>query len=200
MKGWWHGGDEFDQKLAHIEGELKTWRHTTFGCMRTKKRSLLARLAGIRKQYHEGNINHFLTSLEKTLQDELNDILYREELMWYQRSRTEWLHDGDRNTKYYHTKATNRKRKNRIHLLRRDNGTWLEDEVASKTHVNNFFHNLFLDNGDDSPDYSFKYSFKRLPEDVALKVGRFVENEGKAPGPDGFQAGFYHANWHLNCK
>lgn len=81
MCGWWQSEGDLDQKLANVEGELRIWKHTTFGCMRTKKRTLLTRLGGIQKQSHAGNINKYLCQLEKNLQGELNEILYREELM-----------------------------------------------------------------------------------------------------------------------
>jgi cytidylate kinase len=56
----------------------------------------------------------------KNVQNRMDELLYREELMWLQRSRIAWLKEGDRNTKFFHLKAVARARKNRIKRLRDD--------------------------------------------------------------------------------
>jgi hypothetical protein len=66
-------------------------------------------------------------SLENKLQQELDTILKKEELMWFQRSRVHWLKDGDRNTKYYQMKAVTRRRKNNVLMLKGENGQWVDN-------------------------------------------------------------------------
>jgi hypothetical protein len=58
----------------------------------------------------------------------MDEILYREEMMWLQRSREAWLKEGDRNTKFFHMKAATRTKKNKITRLRKEDGNLTQDK------------------------------------------------------------------------
>ncbi|KAF4363317.1 hypothetical protein G4B88_011714 [Cannabis sativa] len=70
----------------------------------------------------------------KRLETKLNDLLSREECYWKLRSRADWLAMGDRNTKYFHNKATGRKKKNAIVEIMTDDGRKLsvEEDICNK--------------------------------------------------------------------
>lgn len=57
-----------------------------------------------------------------TLRQEINDLLDSEEIMWQQRSKVQWMRLGDRNTKYFHLKALERKKENAINRIMDENG------------------------------------------------------------------------------
>ncbi|XP_021737156.1 uncharacterized protein LOC110703671 [Chenopodium quinoa] len=60
---------------------------------------------------------------------EINALLHLEEIYWRQRSRALWLESGDRNTNFFHRKASQRRSKNRIsHLVTDDGVTHVEKE------------------------------------------------------------------------
>jgi len=59
-----------------------------------------------------------------TLRQEINDLLDSEEIIWQQRSKVQWMGLGDRNTKYFHSKASERKKKNTINKIMDKNGNW----------------------------------------------------------------------------
>ncbi|KAK8684332.1 hypothetical protein V6N13_040362 [Hibiscus sabdariffa] len=48
---------------------------------------------------------------------ELKSLLDKDEQYWAQRSRVNWLQFGDRNSAYFHARASGRKKKNRIRGL-----------------------------------------------------------------------------------
>lgn len=66
------------------------------------------------------------------LRNELSNLLLREEVMWSQRSRTTWLREGDRNTRFFHSCASQRRRQNSILGLCDEHEEWCEqtDKVA----------------------------------------------------------------------
>ena len=53
---------------------------------------------------------------------EVNDLLQKQEIMWRQRSRVDWLKEGDLNTSFFHGRASMRKRKNKISKLKSSSG------------------------------------------------------------------------------
>ncbi|TYH19504.1 hypothetical protein ES288_A05G357000v1 [Gossypium darwinii] len=76
------------------------------------------------------------------------DFLYaREESYWAQRSRSKWLREGDRNTRYFHSKATGWLKKNFIEKLKHMDGNWVTSSKDISQVVKNYFLGLFRSNG-----------------------------------------------------
>ena len=61
------------------------------------------------------------------LEKYINNILIDEKVYWKQRSRSDWRLEGDRNTNFFHTKATTRKQKNKIWGVLDEKGNWAEE-------------------------------------------------------------------------
>lgn len=48
------------------------------------------------------------------IKNKINSMLMNEEIYWKQRSRIDWLREGDKNTKFFRFKASAGRRKNKI--------------------------------------------------------------------------------------
>jgi hypothetical protein len=72
------------------------------------------------------------------LQCRMDEVLYREEMMWLQRSMISWLKEGDRNTKLFLRKAAGRAKKNRIKMLKQDDGMVTKDKGEMENMADTF--------------------------------------------------------------
>ncbi|XP_074289408.1 uncharacterized protein LOC141614562 [Silene latifolia] len=81
--------------------DAMTWNAEIFGNIFKQKKNLLARIEGCQRSLALGRKSNII-KLEANLRRELDEILAREELLWYQKSRLEFIKDGDRNTAYFH--------------------------------------------------------------------------------------------------
>lgn len=61
----------------------------------------------------------------KKLQEELDEELKRKDIMWKQRSREQWLTDGDRNTSFFHLSTKIRRQRNQIAAIKINNNEWI---------------------------------------------------------------------------
>ena len=74
------------------------------------------------------------------LSKKMDKLLQKQEIYWAQQSKVSWLKHGDKNTKKFHSKTTQRRRKNHIRGIKNAQGQWVEEiedvvEVAS-----DYFH------------------------------------------------------------
>ena len=129
------------------------WNKNVFGHIRKRKRELMARINGIQRAQERG-ANFFLHKLELRLQSELAQTLKQEEILWYQKSRGEWLTNGDKNTRYYHIKTIIWRNRNKVNTLRRVDGNWVSKREEVQNLITEYFRNLFKEEvmeGESSP-------------------------------------------------
>ena len=125
-----------------------------------------------------------------------------------ERSRVPWLRKGDRNTAYYHALAAQRKRVNRIAHLQRSDGSTCAIEDEDKAKVQSFYHDLYSSQGYNDMNELLQFVLARVTEDMntsldkpfepdEVRVALFQMSPSKAPGVDGFTAGFFQRHWDL---
>lgn len=88
------------EALKIVTKELKSWSRSTFDQVTKQLESLREELDKLERDDPVGNRAAILA-----MKHELDEVLFREEMMWLQRSRLSWLKEGDRNTEFFHQKA-----------------------------------------------------------------------------------------------
>jgi hypothetical protein len=88
---------ELEGKLKGLSGLLSVWGKETFGHVCKEVKELKGALADLRTQPNRLGPSHH----ELKVVEHINELQRMEETMWRQRSRIQWLADGDRNTRFF---------------------------------------------------------------------------------------------------
>ncbi|KAK8335248.1 hypothetical protein V6Z12_A09G041200 [Gossypium hirsutum] len=101
-RAWNREDTEYGEKLERVRSALGPWQCQKFGKMKSEMRKLEKQIESIIDSASRVDSGKKLKEARRRL-----DFLYaREESYWAQRSRSRWLREGDRNTRYFHAKAT----------------------------------------------------------------------------------------------
>lgn len=139
-------------------------------------------------------------------QTDLWKWMKRRESYWAQHSRARWIKECDRNTKYFHTLASIRRRKNQIERIVID-GECIKKPAEIKKEAAAFFQNIFHEEYVVRPTFN-NPGFKKLSAvDSSYLTAPFSRKEiddavdscssQKAPGPDGYNFLFIKSSWEI---
>lgn len=140
---------------------------------------------------------------EKVLMQEINDILKNQHLLMRQKSRSNWLFDGDRNTSFIHRALRVSKGRISISSLM-INGELCEEKMVIVDHILDFYKNLFMDDRSSTVSLIYvgelleqvvtqeqNFALTNCPSEMEIKQATFDLSADSAPGPDGFGGKFY---------
>ena len=131
----------------------------------------------------------------RVLEQEINLLMDREAQMWSQWSKILWLRDGDRKTRYFHSKASQCKHCNYIKGVYNREGRWCTDPRSMVDTMLEFYQGLFT----TTNLTSFDDILEQIPHVVTEEMnsdlmGDFTTQEVevalkqmaplKSPGPD----------------
>ena len=186
--------------IKKCRNALSHWRSKN----NTNSGKIISKLKSeIQKTYDSPCIDYaHLSSLKAQLQ-----LQYRlEEEFWRMKSRVLWLQAGDRNTKFFHAKAKQRRNYNRISYIQDEKGKIITKAKDIFKHIESYFKSLYTTTGsilnthlmEGIPCSVTDEMNAKLTQPIMekeIKEAIFAMNPDKSPGPDGMSAAFYRQHW-----
>ena len=199
---------QLQNKLANVRKQFIKWNKEVFGRIEKKIRTKQQLLQNLQDSIHilEG------VRREEELREDLEDLLIKEEIKWTQKARCDWVVQGDRNTKYFQTVAKQRKAKNKIVSLRKDDGTLTKNFEEIESIMVSHFKNRFTETNPKSVQWILgeleqlpipKLTHQQLIQleqpltDLEIELAIFQLGPHKSPGLDGIPAFFYQEYWSI---
>lgn len=192
------------EKLKRTRLRLLGWSRSEFGSLPHQIKTIQTKLG----ELLEAPTTPQTVETRKELTAQLDSLMAKNEIYWHQRSRALWLKAGDRNTKFFHYKASSRKRRNTISGLEDENGRWQTTEPELEKTVVHYFQKLFSSNGNTDFEAVNEVMRGRVSDEMnqrllvdftaeEVKHALFQMHPSKAPGPYGFSPLFYQKYWDV---
>ncbi|KAK8709215.1 hypothetical protein V6N13_060240 [Hibiscus sabdariffa] len=200
----WLPTDSFAATIQSFTISAETWNHNVFSYIGVRKRNMMARLRGVQRALCSRH-SRFLKQLEDDLLIELESLLDQEEMLWRQKSCSDWIQLGDRNTSYFRKKAKIQKLRNRITSLQLNDGVWCDDDATLKAEAVRYYKSLFSFEQPPTSGPTVCNQFQHI-DPISLSTLDVVPSSEeihaalmeiaplKAPGFDGLHAPFFQKN------
>ncbi|XP_022030437.1 uncharacterized protein LOC110931348 [Helianthus annuus] len=177
------------------------------GNLHKKVQLLRDKLDGIQRDLDTDLNSVNLRVEESNARRAYQEALLDEERFLKQKSKVDWLSAGDMNSAFFHSALKNKIHYSRIDVIQDTSGNEFENDLVHKAFVEHYEKFLGC-KGTTSLSPSPDLFTKTLEMGVATHMVRpvtpdevrqaiFSIGSDKAPGPDGFTAGFFKSAWPI---
>ncbi|KAJ9536622.1 hypothetical protein OSB04_un000171 [Centaurea solstitialis] len=146
------------------------------------------------------DLAHLILAFEHARADELS--------FFRQRAKILWLHEGDKNSKFFHQVVKEKRNLSSIRSIVDSSGTYVQDDGVAQVFVNHFQGFLGMVDSIVDPHVPGEYftSFLSISEslhmirpitDEEIRWAVFHIGNDKAPGPDGYTFKFFKSAWDI---
>ena len=133
---------KFQQKLKTLKIRIKQWNKESFGNNFQEKKRLDLYIQEVQLEMSRQDPLAELKYQEWRLLQDLNLKEKQEETLFEQKSRIQWLRDGDRNTKFFHKATVQHQQHNKIVRLKRSDGSVTEKQEEIEETLTSYFADL----------------------------------------------------------
>lgn len=201
------------KKLKELKGIIKTFRREHYSQLEKRVEEAFSELC-IAQDMALSNPSPTAAETERKPHLHWHALAKAEDSYLKQRSRVQWSANGDSNTAHYHRLIRSRQAQNQIIMLLDRDGGVIDQLEDIKTHAVDYYSTLLggISNPTaPSPATIATYLPLRCsPEAVMHLAAEFTDldiqsaflslPDSKAPGPDGYPAEFFKANWSIVGK
>lgn len=106
------GGHSLD-KLKNALNQISIWGKSRYGEIPSQIKTHQETLEKLKAEVPNIECLQKIKEIEKNLED----LLKKEEVWWEQRAKVHWHQQGDLNTKFFHHRANQRKRRNHFQSI-----------------------------------------------------------------------------------
>uniref|UniRef100_A0A803QRE7 CCHC-type domain-containing protein n=1 Tax=Cannabis sativa TaxID=3483 RepID=A0A803QRE7_CANSA len=131
-------GQNIGRKIQECGTALQQWGKDVFGKFSSRIKQCNRLLKQYKKRRDEDG-NRLFYEAKK----ELFAVLSQREVFWRQRSKQLWLQAGDQNSKFFHSKASARKRNNHITMLKDSEGNFRQWDNGLENVVVEYYKEIF---------------------------------------------------------
>ena len=133
--------DRWNYKINICRAKLIRWSNAKF---KNRGRQITEMMDHLGALQHNWSVNrHEIDELSK----KVDQLRSQEENFWQQRSRVQWLREGDANTSFFHQSTLQRRRRNKVAALKDNEGVWVENPRQVRKLIDEHFMKLFTSEG-----------------------------------------------------
>nr|CAD1824961.1 unnamed protein product [Ananas comosus var. bracteatus] len=166
----------FSSKLDKVRKDLQLWSRDLSSSLKRQSTSCLQWLLWLDSAEERRVLSASECCLRPKLKIRYEELCLIEESKWKQRSRIQWLREGDANTKFFHLRASCRRSANSIsHLSDGTNALSSHDAIAN--HLFSYYLNLIGSAHQSSSTINFFLIYDDATVDLSSLHSPFSEDE-----------------------
>ena len=209
VRSHWHGHlsespmETLNYRLRNLKFHLRWWNRHVFGNIHTQVDALKHELADVNR-FLQTQFADDIWERRNRVSDRLDEMVRRQELFYLQKSRAQWLKEGDRNTRFFHASITHRSHSDYTPLIEAYDQDYQRMQEAGVEYFSTLLTSQQTEIADDmlesipslvtTEECSL---ITAIPTRDEIKRTVFSMSKNRAPGPDGFPADFYISCWEI---